>query len=92
MKWKLPMFDEPVPPSRLERKYGSEIVQRWSAKISQADGFIIVTPEYNHGYPAVLKNAIDTLYPEWNNKPVAFVGYSSGFSGGIRAVNSLGRW
>ncbi len=51
------------------------------------DGFIIVSPEYNHAYPAVLKNAMDWIYPEWNNKPVGFVSYGS--VGGARGVEQL---
>lgn len=88
-QWRLPIFDSPIPPSRSKGNYADDTVQRWSQKISKSDGFIIVTPEYNHGYPAVLKNAIDHLYTEWNEKPVAFVGYSTGQSGGIRAVEQL---
>jgi NAD(P)H-dependent FMN reductase len=55
--------------------------------VAEADGYIIVSPEYNHGYPAVLKNAFDAIYPEWNNKPVGFVSY--GNAGGARAVEQL---
>lgn len=57
-------------------------------RIAQADAFIVVTPEYNHGYPAALKRLIDSAYTEWNAKPVAFVSYG-GMSGGIRAVEQL---
>ena len=56
--------------------------------VAEADAFIVVTPEYNHGYPASLKQAIDVPYQEWNAKPVAFVSYG-GASGGIRAVEQL---
>lgn len=56
--------------------------------IDQADAFIVVVPEYNHGYPAVLKELIDAAYGEWNAKPVAFISYG-GMSGGIRAVEQL---
>jgi NAD(P)H-dependent FMN reductase len=59
-----------------------------SQRIDQADAFIIVTPEYNHGYPAPLKALIDSAYAEWNAKPVAFISYG-GRSGGIRAVEQL---
>lgn len=59
----------------------------WRTRLGRADGFVVVTPEYNHGYPAVLKNAIDSIYPEWVNKPVGFVSY--GNSGGARAIEQL---
>ena len=58
-------------------------------KIAQADGYIIVTPEYNHSFSAVLKNALDHGYHEWSNKPAAFVSYSGGAVGGARAVEQL---
>ncbi len=84
--WPLPFFNAPVPPA-----FGPSpdpAARAWGAKIAQADGYILVTPEYNHGYPAVLKNALDHLYHEWNGKPVGFVGYG-GPGGGIRAVEQL---
>src|SRR4051812_39402213 len=59
----LPIFDEPTSPIHLKGQYSDERVQIWSKKIAEADGYIIVSPEYNHGYPAVLKNALDVLYP-----------------------------
>jgi NAD(P)H-dependent FMN reductase len=65
-----------------------ERTQAWADKIGQADGYVIITPEYNHGYPGVLKNAIDHLFREWNHKPVSFVGYG-GPGGGLRAVEQL---
>lgn len=61
--------------------------RRWAAKIGAADGYILVSPEYNHGPSAVLKNALDYLYAEWNRKPVAFVSF--GNTGGARAVEHL---
>ncbi|MEJ0053131.1 MAG: NAD(P)H-dependent oxidoreductase [bacterium] len=61
---------------------------KWSEAVAKGDGYIIVTPEYNHGYPAPLKNALDHLYKEWNNKPVAFVSYG-GAAGGVRAAEQL---
>lgn len=87
--WPLPFFNEPKLPSTMGGKYSSDLISRWAEKVSSADGFIFVTPEYNHGYPAVLKNALDHLYPEWNQKPVAFVGYSGGVGGGSRAIEQL---
>jgi NAD(P)H-dependent FMN reductase len=68
--------------------FPDEIANKWVAKVGEADGFIIVTPEYNHGYPASLKNALDYPYKQWNNKAVGFVSYG-GFVGGARAVEQL---
>ena len=83
----MPFYDLPASPNRLQGEYGTEPVIRWRKRIGQADGFIIVAPEYNHGYSATLKNAIDYVYKEWNNKPVGFVSY--GNVGGARAVEQL---
>lgn len=82
----LPVFNEPEQPKN-EPEYAHPYTRHWSAKIAKADGFIIVTPEYNHSYPASIKNAIDYLYKEWVGKPMAFVGY--GWGGGKRAVAHL---
>lgn len=84
--WNLPFLDEPKSPSAGD--YQHEHTKKWAKKIDKADGFIIITPEYNHGYPAVLKNALDFLYAEWNGKPVGFVSYG-GAAGGVRAVEQL---
>lgn len=84
-EYELPLLDEPIPPSRGE--YRHEHTKRWSAKIASFDAFVFVTPEYNHGTSGALKNAIDYLYKEWNNKAAGFVGYGS--VGGVRAVESL---
>lgn len=81
----LPLLDEPVPPSM--GQYSQEHTKKWAATIAGFDGFVFVTPEYNHGTSGALKNAIDFLYAEWNNKAAAFVGYGS--AGGVRAVESL---
>ncbi len=81
----LPLLDEPVPPS--QGKYSKEHTKKWAAKVASFDGYVIVTPEYNHGIPGALKNAIDFLYAEWNNKAAGFVGYGS--AGGARAVEHL---
>ncbi|MEK7595347.1 MAG: NAD(P)H-dependent oxidoreductase [Patescibacteria group bacterium] len=83
----LPFFDEPVSPSMIKEPYKHPVVAKFTQKIAEADSFIIVTPEYNHGYSAVLKNALDYVYNEWNNKPLAFVSY--GALGGARAVEQL---
>jgi NAD(P)H-dependent FMN reductase len=84
----LPFFDDPVSPAwRNGAPIADPILRAWSEAIDRADGFIIVSPEYNHGYTAVLKNAIDHLYAEWNRKPVGFVGY--GNASGARAIEQL---
>lgn len=83
----LPFFAEPVPPARMKGNYPNPEVARWSKKVAEADGYIMVTPEYNHGPSAVLKNALDHLYPEWQRKPVGFIGY--GGVGGARAIEQL---
>jgi NAD(P)H-dependent FMN reductase len=82
----LPFFDEPHHP-RLKH-YQHEHTKNWSKIIDSADAFIIVTPEYNYGYPAPIKNALDFLYHEWNYKPVAFVSYG-GVAAGTRCVQML---
>jgi NAD(P)H-dependent FMN reductase len=81
----LPLFDEPVSPAWGPIK--NDVAQRWGAKLAGLDGFILVTPEYNHGPSAVLKNALDYAYKEFVRKPVAFVGY--GGVGAARAVEQL---
>ena len=84
----MPFFDQPVPPAAPGRPpYEHEVVKKWTAEIARSDGFVIVTPEYNYGPPAVLKNAIDWVYPEWKRKPVAFVSYGS--AAGARSVQQL---
>ncbi len=82
----LPFLDEPHHP-RL-RNYQHQHTRDWSKRIGEADAFIFVTCEYNFGYPAPLKNAIDYLFHEWGHKPVAFVSYG-GIAGGTRAVQML---
>jgi NAD(P)H-dependent FMN reductase len=81
----LPLLDEPVPPS--QHKYSKDHTKRWSEKIASFDGYVFVTPEYNHSTSGALKNAIDFLYSEWNNKAAGFVSFGS--SGGTRAVEHL---
>jgi NAD(P)H-dependent FMN reductase len=84
----MPFFDQPVPPAMPGRQpYGNEVVKKWTAAIAGSDGFIFVTPEYNYGTSAVLKNAIDWVYPEWNRKAAAFVSYGSAM--GARSVQQL---
>src|SRR6185312_11509626 len=82
----LPFLDEPHHP-RL-RKYTKEHTKQWSAKIDAADAFIFVTPEYNFGLPATLKNAIDFLHEEWLYKPLAIAAYG-GLSVGTRCTQML---
>ncbi|MER5936771.1 NAD(P)H-dependent oxidoreductase [Streptomyces sp. NPDC001928] len=81
----LPHLDEPMPPSF--GQYQNEHTRRWAETIAAYDGFVIVTPEYNHGVPGVLKNALDYLYAEWNNKALGLVSY--GVAGGARSTEQL---
>jgi NAD(P)H-dependent FMN reductase len=81
----LPLLDEPVPPSM--GRYSQPHTKAWAQKIASFDGYVFVTPEYNHGTSGALKNAIDYLYREWNNKAAGFVSYGS--AGGARAVEHL---
>jgi len=91
--WQLPLFGEhagsigdPRDPS-----YSEAIVRRWNRKIAEADAYLIITPEYNHSIPGELKNAIDNVFVSFafRNKAMAFVGYSGGVGGGIRAIEHL---
>jgi NAD(P)H-dependent FMN reductase len=82
----LPFFDQ-APPARTLREYPTEDVARLGRKLDEADGFVVLTAEYNHGYPAVLKNAMDHTFVEWGRKPIAFVGW--GNVGGARAIEQL---
>ena len=81
----LPLLDEPIPPSMGQYKYDHTKV--WAEKIDGFDGFVFVSGEYNHSIPGALKNAIDFIYKEWNNKAAGFVSYGS--AGGVRAVEQL---
>lgn len=84
----LPFFNEPMSPAMVkDGVYPNEIARTWAEKIREADAFIMVTPEYNHSASGVLKNALDYIYAEWNNKPVGFIAY--GGVGGARAVEHL---
>src|SRR5580700_1051289 len=84
----MPFFDQPVPPAMPVRPpYGHDVVKNWTAQIAASDGFVFVTPEYDYGPSAVLKNAIDWVYPEWNRKAAACVSYGSAM--GARGVQQL---
>jgi NAD(P)H-dependent FMN reductase len=84
-EYKLPLLDEPVSPTL--NQYSKAHTKTWSAKSASLDAYIFVTPEYNHATSAALKNAIDFLFREWNNKSAGFVSY--GGAGGVRAVENL---
>jgi NAD(P)H-dependent FMN reductase len=81
----MPFFDEAASNAWVPSQ--NEIAQRWQKKVAEFDGYLFVTAEYNRGVPAVLKNALDYAYPEWNKKPAAFVGYGS--VGAARAIEQL---
>lgn len=82
----VPLLTSATVPAAANKKYDDERVTRWSDAIEACEGFIFVTPEYNHGVPGAFKNAFDSLGAEWAKKPVAFVSY--GATGGVRAVES----
>jgi NAD(P)H-dependent FMN reductase len=81
----LPALDEPLPPAT--GRYAHDHTRSWAETVAAYDGFLFVTPEYNHSAPGTLKNALDRVYAEWNDKAAAFVSY--GFDGGVRAVEAL---
>jgi NAD(P)H-dependent FMN reductase len=81
----LPLLDEPIPP--MAGRYMNPHTQKWAATIAAFDAFVFVTPEYNRSTSGALKNAVDYLFAEWNDKAAGFVSY--GFAGGIRAVEHL---
>src|ERR1700722_6051181 len=84
----MPFFDQPLPPAMPGRPpYEHDAVKKWTAEIGASDGFVFVTPEYNYGASAALKNAIDWVYPQWNRKAAAFVSYGSAM--GARSVQQL---
>lgn len=86
--WDLAFYNESLPASMLnETNYSDPRAKQWADKVASFDGYLILTPEYNHGYPAVLKNALDLTYTAWNNKPVGFVAWGSAL--GARAVEQL---
>lgn len=80
----VPLLTEPTVPGAAKREYEDPKTRAWGRTIDQYDGFVFVTPEYNHGIPGAFKNAFDVIYPEWNHKPVGFVSY--GADAGVRAV------
>ncbi|OGY31494.1 MAG: hypothetical protein A2805_01550 [Candidatus Andersenbacteria bacterium RIFCSPHIGHO2_01_FULL_46_36] len=81
----LPLFADAISPAYREGKHTNPDVQAWLDSIAGADGYIFITPEYNHGVPGPLKNAVDYGYKEWNGKPIGFVGYG-GVAGGARSI------
>jgi len=83
----MPFFNEAISPSMKTEPYKNEAVARFTNKIAEGDAYIIIAPEYNHSMPGVLKNAMDWVYQEWNNKPIAFVSYGS--VGGARAIEQM---
>src|SRR5580658_7261402 len=86
--WRLPSYDNAAMPPVAEKSYTDPTARGWVEKIGALDGYVIVTPEYSHGYPGGLKNALDHGYAVWANKPVAFVSYG-GTASGARAVEQL---
>lgn len=88
----LPFFDEPLSPFAIRdsgQQYTHPEGEAWAKRVGQAEGFILITPEYNHGYPGVLKNTLDWVGREWGDKPVGFISYSSQMTAGARAVEQL---
>ena len=83
-EFNLPLLDERFPPSL--GQYQNEHTKKWAAKIASFDAFVFVTPEYNHGTSGALKNAIDFLFAEWNDKAAGFVSYGSAHGAGRRAI------
>lgn len=87
--WPLGPYAAKEPPVSAERGYApGSLGARWRDRVSALDAFVAVTPEYNHGYPGQLKDALDAVYAAWSHKPVAFVSYG-GFAAGARAVEQL---
>jgi NAD(P)H-dependent FMN reductase len=87
-EWRLSSYDHAAMPPVAEKTYTDPTARGWVDKIAALDGYVIVTPEYNHGYPGGLKNAIDHAFTAWANKPIAFVSYG-GTAAGARAVEQL---
>jgi NAD(P)H-dependent FMN reductase len=91
--WPLPLFGETFATVGDPRNpaFSAPVVKQWNSKIAKGDAYLFVTPEYNHSIPAVLKNAIDSVFTTFafRGKPAAYVGYSGGIGGGIRAIEHL---
>jgi NAD(P)H-dependent FMN reductase len=88
-EWPLPPYAHRDSAGVAERSYApGSLERRWADRIAALDGFVVVTPEYNHSFPGALKNALDAVYAPWNHKPIAFVSYG-GFAAGARAVEQL---
>jgi NAD(P)H-dependent FMN reductase len=87
-EYRLPNYDYLAMPSASEKTYTDETARLWVQKVHALDGYVVVTPEYNHGYPGGLKNAMDHASAAWANKPIAFVSYG-GSAGGARSVEQL---
>lgn len=88
-EWALPHYALHDPPVVAEKSYApGTLSRRWADTVASLDGFVVVTPEYNHGYPSALKAALDHVYAPWNHKPIAFVSYGGGASG-ARSVEQL---
>lgn len=85
--WDLPFFEEAAAPSYTGGTFSNAVAERWRQRIGEFDGFLATAAEYNHAPTAVLKNAFDSAFTEWQNKPIGFVGY--GGAGGARAVEHL---
>lgn len=85
----LPFYVDATSPASRKDAITDPVFKKWSDLISVSSGFILVAPEYNGGYPAPLKNALDCLYQEWNHKPVGIIGYSGGTSGGSSMIAQL---
>ncbi|MDT0202227.1 NAD(P)H-dependent oxidoreductase [Nocardioides sp. AE5] len=83
-EFNLELLTDATVPGAANRQYADEKVRRWSEKIDSLDSFVFVTPEYNHSVPAALKNAFDSIFPEWGGKALGLVGY--GADGAVRAV------
>jgi NAD(P)H-dependent FMN reductase len=87
--WPLPPYRHATPPASAEKTFPPGVLEgRWRDQVAALDGFVVVTPEYNHSFPGALKNALDAIYAPWNHKAVAFVSYG-GLAAGARAVEQL---
>lgn len=85
-EFNVPVLTSAVHPMAAKKQYEDEAVQAWSAAIDACDAYVFITPEYNHGVPGGLKNAVDSLGPEWVGKVIGFIGYGS--VGGVRAIEN----